>query len=121
MNTTTAEANVINHLAKATNNALADALEIAVTGIDPHGNLDTVGIMALRSIEHHIRNEARKRVGPAANTAADAAREAFNAKWGISEDMTEAELDAIFDSIPEEAFKTETPGEWFYLVAELRK
>lgn len=98
-------------LAKASNAHLALSLEKAIIG-------EGEDAKALRGIERHIRDEARHRVGPQADKAADADRDSFNAKHGLREDMSEEELDAIYDQIAEEDF---VPGEWFYLVAELRK
>lgn len=72
----------------------------------------------LKRIEHLIRNEARRRVGPAANAASDAAWVAFRARYGITDDMNEAELDAILDQVPS---SQTVPGEWYWLARELRK
>lgn len=108
------------HLTKATNTALADTLEIAVTGNAPGVDVPKGDKRKLRRIEQYIREEARHRVGTAANKAADADREIFNTRWGINEHMNEDELDQAYDRIPEEDFQ-KLQGEWFYLVAELRK
>ncbi len=98
-------------LALSSNKHLALSLNLAVTGTSDAAR-------HLASIDRYIREEARKRVGAEANAAADAEQAAFNARYGIREDMTDAELDAIFDGLTDEQF-AETHGEWWHLVNAL--
>lgn len=99
-------------LSRASNAHLAMSLELAITGTTPEAR-------ELLGIAHYITTEARKRVGEQANAAADIEQAAFNARHGITEGMSDAELDAIFDNLTDEQF-SETHGEWFHLVQALR-
>lgn len=109
-------------LAGATNKHLAMLIEVAITGESSEvGKLEQVDAQLMQSIEPYIREEARVRVGDAAHAESEADWEIVKAKWGLREDMTEEEMDEIYDNIPDDEFKQSTPGEWFYLVKHLRK
>lgn len=112
MTTTTAAAKLQKFLASSTNAHLATSLELAITG-------KTDDARTLMSIAHYIIAEARTRVSEQANATADIEQAAFNARHGIRENMTEAELDVIFDSLTDEQMN-ETHGEWWHLVQALR-
>lgn len=98
-------------LAKATDAHLAMSLKLAITGI-------TADARELMGIAHHIINEARSRVSEQANAAAEIEQAAFNARYGISDGMSDTELDAIFDNLTDEQL-AETHGEWWHLVNAL--
>lgn len=113
MQTTAAGAKIANYLANSTDRQIADTLEKAIIGTDETAR-------ELGKVEHLIRREARHRAGPAANRAADKDWAVFRDKWGITDGMTEEQLDTLFDAIPQEDLDA-LPGEWAYLVAELRR
>lgn len=106
-------------LTKTTDKHLAMVLEVAITGETQELEIpQTMEVSLLRNIEPQIRAEARKRVGDAAHAVAEADWDAFAAKWGLDKELSDEQMDAIYDTIPD----GETPnGEWFYLVRELRK
>lgn len=106
-----ASENAEKYIASLTSKQLAFALGEAVAGT-------TDVMLDLAPLARQLTDEAYKRVGTAATKAGDLAQDQFDAHWGIKPGMDDEQLDAIYDQVPDDEL---LPGDWFYLVAELRK
>lgn len=98
-----------------TNGMLAKVLRTYFDESAPAEERDAIGTF----YGEHLAEMNRRKRSEAVATA-DAEREAFNAKHGIHEGMSDAELDAFFDGLSDEEFERETPrGHVWHLIEAL--
>ncbi|WP_346921939.1 hypothetical protein [Glutamicibacter creatinolyticus] len=102
-------------LQQLSNVALAKVLRAYFDPATPADEKHAIGVFYREHLE-----EARRRVENVAKATSDAEWEAFKVKYGMSDDMPEEELDAIYDGMTDEEFERESPrGEVWHLIDAL--